>query len=208
VSDTKKQEWDVEHMTDEHKKLFYLISKYAHPAKTMDDDEVWLKELPLRIFSYDGITEGVFEAYDYAPLSIEIIGGRRFLNISQEMEDDIADLREMNLIDCLKLSSVTYMIVNAYRTKRGVIVDIPEKFKKQIDTICECPKCKCLLETRLNENPNDSEEVFELFCPKPDCDYSRYSGITAIEDVSYKTEAYIPNIKTYDLLRHSKEEFF
>ncbi len=195
-------------MTDEHKKLYYLLSKYSKPAHSKEEEEVWMKELPLRVLGYEGITKQIFKGYDYAPMSVEVAGGigRRFLNISQEMEDDIADLRELGLLDCLKLSTTTYHVVNAYRIRENEKVQIPEGFKKEIDSLCNCQKCGQLLETRINPNPEDEEELIEIFCRNPACGVARYSGITAIEDVSYVTEAYIPSIPIYDLLKDKKVE--
>ena len=42
-----------------------------------------MRELALRVFIYEGILKRVFD-YDYSPISVEILGGRRYLNISQE----------------------------------------------------------------------------------------------------------------------------
>ncbi len=200
--------WTIDTMTDEHKKLYYLLSKYSKPAHSKEEQEIWMKELPLRVLGFEAITKQIFKGYDYAPMSVEVAGGigRRFLNISQEMEDDIADLRELGLLDCLKLSTTTYHVVNAYRIRENEKVKIPEEFKKAIDAMCDCPKCGQLLETRINPNPEDDEELIEIFCRNPECGVARYSGITAIEDVSYVTEAYIPNIPLYDLLKSKKVE--
>ncbi len=200
--------WTIETITDEHKKLYYLLSKYSKTAHTKDEQEVWMKELPLRVFGYEGIIKQIFKRYDYAPMSVEVAGGigRRFLNISQEMEDDIADLRELGLLYCLKLSTTTYHVVNAYRIQENEKVKISEDFKKEIDGLCNCPKCGQLLETRINPNPKDEEELIEIFCRNLACGVARYSGITAIEDVSYKTEPYIPNIPMYDILKSKKSE--
>ncbi len=198
----------IETITDDHKKLYYLLSKYSKPAHSKGEQEVWMKELPLRVLGYEGITKQIFKRYDYAPMSVEVAGGigRRFLNISQEMEDDIADLRELGLLDCLKLSTTTYHVVNAYRIRENEKMQIPEEFKKEVDNLCNCPKCGQLLETRINPNPKDEEELIEIFCRNPACGVAWYSGITAIEDVSYVTEAYIPNIPNYDLLKSKKGE--
>ncbi len=197
-------------MTDEHKKLYYLLSKYSKAAHSKEEQEVWMKELPLRVLGFEGITQQIFKGYDYAPMSVEIAGGigRRFLNISQEMEDDIADLRELGLLDCLKLSTTTYHVVNAYRIRENEKVQIPEEFKKEIDKLCNCPKCGQLLETRINPNTEDEEELIEVFCRNLACGVARYSNITASEDVSYVTEAYVPNIPNYDLLKFNKGEEF
>nr|MDO8110345.1 hypothetical protein [Candidatus Sigynarchaeota archaeon] len=198
--------WNLESATKEHRKLYYLISKYSATSKGGTQDEVWMKELPLRVFIYEGIVAKIFEGYDYAPMSVELPGGRRYLNISQEGEDDIADLREMRLIDCLKLSTETYLTVNAYRIRdeKAQLV-IPDDFKAQIDKLCICPKCGGLLETDIRQDPDDEDNIIVIFCRKESCDYQIYSGITKIEDVSYMTSPYIPNLPNMDTFQDDEE---
>ena len=200
--------WKIEEATDEHFKLLYLISKYSSPSNKTHIDEIWMKELPLRVFAFEAICEQIFEDYDYAPMSTEIPGGRRFLNISQEMEDDIADLREMGVLHCLKLSTVTYMLINAYMvTFEGLkmLKNIPPKFKKEIDSQILCLKCKQLLETKINPNSKENDDVIYIYCKNEACEHYKFSGITEIEDVSYKTTPYIPNIKNYHLLKFNEK---
>ena len=190
-----KKDWTLDTATDEHRKLYYLISRYSSTKAGGAQEEVWLKELPLRVFIFDGIVNNVFEEYDYSPMSVELPGGRRYLNISQEGEDDIADLRELGLIACLKLSTITYITVNAYRivSERTDLV-IPEEFKAQIDKLIKCPKCGGLLETDIVPDADDEDNLILIYCRKAGCEYKRYSGITKIEDVSYETSPYLPDI--------------
>jgi WD repeat-containing protein 35 len=133
-------------LTDDHLKLLYLISKYTRTAKRSFEKDKWIKEFTLRALIYEGIVNNVFN-YDYSPMSIEMIGGRRILNISQDAEDDIADLREMKMLDCLRLSSTNYRLTNLYKiSQEGMKVEIPTQFKEQIDSLCKCRKCGSLLE--------------------------------------------------------------
>jgi len=196
-----KKGWTRENATDEHRKLYYLISRYSSTTSPGKQGEVWLKELPLRVFMFEGIVNKVFEGYDYSPLSVELPGGRRYLNISQEGEDDIADLRELGLIACLKLSTTTYITVNAYRiiSEKADLV-VPEDFKAQVDKLITCPKCGGLLETDIVPDPDDEDNLILIFCKKGGCDYKRYSGITRIEDVSYETSPYLPDMPFFNNL--------
>ncbi len=197
MHDSKKG-WTLATATDEHRKLYYLISRYSSTTKGGTEDEVWLKELPLRVFIFDGIVNKVFEGYDYSPLSVELPGGRRYLNISQEGEDDIADLRELGLITCLKLSTVTYITVNAYRiTSEKTDLVIPDDFKAQVNKLVTCPQCGGLLETDIVPDPDDEDNLILIYCKKEGCEYKRYSGITKIEDVSYVTSPYLPDIPLF-----------
>ncbi|MEX2683235.1 MAG: hypothetical protein Q6373_016795 [Candidatus Sigynarchaeota archaeon] len=196
-----KKGWTLENATEEHRKLYYLISRYSSTNSTGTQGEVWLKELPLRVFMFEGILNHVFGGYDYSPMSVELPGGRRYLNISQEGEDDIADLRELGLIACLKLSTTTYITVNAYRiTSEKSNLIIPEEFKAQVDKLITCPKCGDLLETDIVQDPDDEDNLILIFCKKAGCAYKRYSGITRIEDVSYETSPYLPDIPFFNNL--------
>lgn len=94
----------VQHkITSEHTKLLYLISRYTSSDPTITNSKAkWIRKIPLLVLIYEGIIQDVF-TYDYAPFS-EVVGTRRlYLNISQEGRDDIDDLREMDLINALKV---------------------------------------------------------------------------------------------------------
>ena len=52
-------------MTNVHCKLLVLISKYGQ-MPVADEPETWIRELPLLVLVYEGITAGVFEM-DYSP---------------------------------------------------------------------------------------------------------------------------------------------
>lgn len=57
-------------MTPNHSKILILISKYA-TVGTAERKESWIRELPLTVMIYEGITEGVIDC-DYAPKSMII----------------------------------------------------------------------------------------------------------------------------------------
>ena len=97
---------DVEEdWTYEHGKLLYLISKYARAAETAEDQESWIRKIPLLVLIYEGIAAGVIE-FDYAPqitmISQECKSRRVWLNITQEGKAAVDDLRERGLINGLK----------------------------------------------------------------------------------------------------------
>ena len=62
-------------MTNVHCKLLVLISKYGQ-MPVADEPETWIRELPLLVLVYEGITAGVFEM-DYSPQCIDKGHARR-----------------------------------------------------------------------------------------------------------------------------------
>ena len=83
-------------MTNVHCQLLVLISKYGQ-MPVADEPETWIRELPLLVLVYEGITAGVFEM-DYSPqcMTMSHTGVTRsmFLNIPQEAKSAIDELRE------------------------------------------------------------------------------------------------------------------
>ena len=75
-------------MTNVHCQLLVLISKYGQ-IPVADEPETWIRELPLLVLVYEGITAGVFEAID--------------------------ELREQELISALKISSEDFQSVTAFQ---------------------------------------------------------------------------------------------
>ena len=57
-------------MTPNHSKILILISKYA-TASTGEKKESWIRELPLTVMIYEGITADIIDC-DYAPKSMII----------------------------------------------------------------------------------------------------------------------------------------
>ena len=104
-------------MTNVHCKLLVLISKYGQ-MPVADEPETWIRELPLLVLVYEGITAGVFEM-DYSPqcMTMSHTGVTRsmFLNISQEAKSGIDELREQKLISALKISSEDFQSVTAFQ---------------------------------------------------------------------------------------------
>ena len=104
-------------MTNVHCKLLVLISKYGQ-MPVADEPETWIRELPLLVLVYEGITAGVFEM-DYSPQCMTMshtgVTRRMFLNISQGAKSAIDELREQKLISALKISSEDLQSVTAFQ---------------------------------------------------------------------------------------------
>ena len=90
-------------MTNVHCKLLVLISKYGQ-MPVADEPETWIRELPLLVLVYEGITAGVFEM-DYSPqcMTMSHTGVTRsmFLN-SRSSSLSSSSPRSLSL--CLSLS--------------------------------------------------------------------------------------------------------
>ena len=92
-----------------HAKLLYMISKYAVTAQSKDEDESWIRNVPLLVLVYEGIVKGVLD-FDYAPystlISHEGVSRRSFMNVTQEGKSAVDDLREQNeeLMERLRLT--------------------------------------------------------------------------------------------------------
>ncbi|MCK5686855.1 hypothetical protein KAJ27_22140 [bacterium] len=174
-------------LTAEHKKLLYLLSKYSSPALRQEDNEKWIRSLPLQVFMHEGIIKGLFD-WDYAPASVDYLGGREFLNVSQEGLDDINDLREFGYANGMKISTNKHNYLSAFQiSKKGKnhLEEISEEEQDSIDKLIICDHCKNLL------NVSIREDGCFIVC---ECtDYNEIlSSITDIEDVSYISSPYIP----------------
>ena len=69
------------------KGILFLISEYAVCAETAEDDETWMRQIPLYVLIYEGVLAGCFD-FDFAPASYLLSTGneskRLWMNISQE----------------------------------------------------------------------------------------------------------------------------
>ena len=172
-------------LTREQECLLYLISLYSKPALNMSEEEVWIKDLALKALIYQGTIKQIFD-YDYAPSVVMFDGIKRLVNISQEGEDDINDLRELNLISRLKLSTSKYNIIDAYRiTKLGldVLKNVKKENRKAVDKLVKCSKCGKQGEVLV-------EETSVKFQCK-NCGETKNISLLGIEDVPYVCKGYI-----------------
>ena len=130
-------------MTEDQERLLILISKFSKPARTREEEETWIKKISLMALIHRGIMKKVFKTYDFAPMLVEYLGGKRFANMSKEGEDDVADLREMGYVERLKLATSHHVYVSAYRiTPVGMkkAKSLQKKHKKAIEKLI---RCKC-----------------------------------------------------------------
>jgi len=168
-----------EEITTEHKRLLYLISEYTDYGKLL------IKALPLKGIIFKGIIDQVFD-YDYAPLSIVYINNtRRIMNVSQEGEDDLTDLREMDFLDKIRLATKEHSFIYAYKvTKKGkkFLESISDEDKKITDKLIKC-ECGNKFEILVLDN-----SIF-LNCGKDHITLD--TGIMEIEDVAYQSKSHV-----------------
>lgn len=166
-----------EPITEQMKRLCYMIAEF-----TKQDGKYGVlafKALPLKALIFKGIIDGVFD-YDYAPQSIMYMDNRRFLNISREGEDDLDDLRDINLLNKIRLATKRHVFIYAYNlTKEGInfLNNIPNEDKKIVNELifCKCGRLYNLIVT--------VDGIF-LICTY--CNVKIDTEVTDIEDVSYK----------------------
>jgi len=129
-------------LTTEQKELLYLISQLTD---SLNCAITWVKETPLQALMFYAIRKGLFSDYDYAPISTSFLGqGRKFVNISKEGEDDLGDLRELNLLETIRLSSSKHDYITGYRPTReskSVLLNMDNEIKNRVDNLFICPEC-------------------------------------------------------------------
>jgi hypothetical protein len=176
---------DEANLTVEQQELLYLISKLTD---SLNCPISWVKETPLRALIFHAIRKGIFNEYDYAPISSSFLGkGRKFVNISKEGEDDLGDLRELGLLETIRLSSAQHDYITGYRpTKESskFLANLNDVARENIDSLFNCPKCTSTF--NLDINVKDSE--FNMLCQ--DCKYKENIPFEVPEDVSYETKPY------------------
>ncbi|HMF33791.1 MAG TPA: hypothetical protein VKK79_20365 [Candidatus Lokiarchaeia archaeon] len=145
-------------------------------------------------------------------MSIEMLGGRRYLNISQEGEDDLVDLRDNHMIECLKVTSTNYLPLSSFRINRkgldAIAKSLTPDIKKMVDSVITCPSCASLLEVHVHLLFTEEEKkAIDIQVHCRNCDYAYSSSIADIESVSYTSAAYIPKIPlTNPALGEDQEE--
>jgi hypothetical protein len=167
-------------LTNDQKRLLIIISKFSKPAKTRDEEETWLKKIPLMALINRGIHMKLFKSYDFAPMLVDYMGSTRYANISKEGEDDVADLREMELVERLKLATSHHVYVSAYRiTPKGMkhVASLDQKYHTSVDSILKCGKCGG--ESKIEAK----DDAPYLICKK--CKKKDKVDIFNIQEVSY-----------------------
>jgi hypothetical protein len=173
-------------VTDDMLRLLLVIKEYTQSDKDSRLD--WVKALPMMAVIYQGIIDGVFRDYDYAPWSVSMLDGtRQWLNVSREGKDDLEDLLDLRYISMLRLSTSQYGYLSAYRlTKLGEETAEeanPELLKDAQKIVrCECGGIKHIV-------LEDRKFYFE--CTK--CQKRTIIQIDHIEDLAYSSRVYLPD---------------
>lgn len=136
LADGDEAEFSIGH---DHLRLMCAIYKFARPAKSATDQEGWIREIPFTVVAYESIVSGVVDL-DYAPCSLLVShegrSRRLWVNVSQEAKSAIDDLREMKLINGLKLSTEDFQPVTAFQVShRGCHLienDLPEGIMESV----------------------------------------------------------------------------
>ncbi len=135
---------DITEMTADSKRLLILIDRFSEPAHTRQERETWIKKIPLAALINRGVKKGTFVDYDTAPMLVDYKGSTRFANVSKEGEDDVIDLREMGLVERLKLATSHHIYVSAYRITpagKDLIKDIEREHVEAVDKLLSCKSC-------------------------------------------------------------------
>ncbi|MHA1252849.1 MAG: hypothetical protein ACTSRP_22875, partial [Candidatus Helarchaeota archaeon] len=93
---------DNNNLTEPMKRLLYIIAEYT--KLNNEYGKLVIKDLPLKALIYYGIISNVLN-YDYAPMSVMYMDNRRYLNVSQEGEDDLNDLRDLKLLNKIRIAT-------------------------------------------------------------------------------------------------------
>lgn len=201
--DSKKKPWSSNHL-----RLLYLLSKFAMFPNFMDDEESWLRNLPLLVLVYEAIVVGILD-YDYSPVCTNIVKNgqsrRIWMNISQDAKAAIDDLREYNLVKALKTCSEDFQPSTAFQVTPqaiNVLDALPQAEKKRIDAFLS----NNMMPPHALHSANSGMILFDsnLVTITFDVDDGKFrlarndgsvfvSRVTDVEEVSYVSSPYLPN---------------
>ncbi|KAL4176198.1 hypothetical protein KRP22_001152 [Phytophthora ramorum] len=129
-----------------HLRLLYLLSRFATHPKSTDEEEQWLRSLPLQVMVFEAIVHGLL-AFDYSPVCTSIVkdgqSRRLWLNMSHDARAAIDDLREHELVKALKTCSEDFQPSTAYQvTEQGlkVLATLPARDKQRLDEFLTSPR--------------------------------------------------------------------
>lgn len=138
-------------LTSDQRKLLYLISLFL-PDKR-GENVSWLKIQTLRSLIYYLTVRHILEGVDYAP-TLSFWGNMiRYVNISQEAERDISTLVEEGYLSRLRLATVQYRFLFAYRlTRKGatLVGKMNGSEKEEVRGAFSCPNCGELMQVEFN----------------------------------------------------------
>lgn len=167
---TVLEKWPTDHVM-----VLYMLSRYAVCARTKEEKESWIRQIPLLVLMYEGIAAGALN-FDYAPAAMVIAQEGRpkriWMNTTQDGKSAIDDLREANLINGLKLSTKDYHSVTAFQVSfRGLqlLSQVSKELIAKVDLSIFAPKPyrRELLKIRYIpiRDPPDVETVLETKVP-------------------------------------------
>jgi len=174
-------------VSQDHLRLLFLVSLYSKPAENDEEKEIWIRSHAVMVLVFEGIVTGVLN-YDYSSCAVAIGSERVWMNLSQEGKDDLDDLREMKMINTIKLSTAD----------QGSVQGFQISFKGQK-----------LLKRKLTQSSQDAVNSFcftadgqplhvgmqdqKFFFYTSDKEYKVVSKVTDTEDVSYVSSPYLPD---------------
>ena len=185
-------------LTNDQRRLLCLIGFHTKNAQNVSIQEKasatrrWLDRNDLDVLIYEGIVANVF-GYDYAPFSTQIGNRRVWLNISHDGHSDIAFLREEQLICALRMTDNAFEPGIGYRiTEKGeeLLQHVSRKEMLVVDRFAFAGGTQDLRKAVW--------DGFEYWLVAATLGVKQKSSITAIEDVSYVSSAFIPQCLRYN----------
>ena len=129
-------------------RLLYIVNRFTQ-ALGVNGKGRWLKDLPLSILVYHGISTGIFSDYDWAPSLVEFHGVKMYGKVSQEAYTDLKKLQTDRFVEKLHLSTCLYDSIRAYRATPkavGALESLPEECRVALTTLLDCSHCGSLQE--------------------------------------------------------------
>lgn len=203
LTTARDPEWSANHL-----RLLYLLSRFAMFPNSTDEEEKWLRNLPLFVMVYEAIVQGIID-FDYSPVCTNMFKNgqsrRIWMNISQDARAAIDDLREHDLVKALKTCSEDFQPSTAYQVT-PLAVKLLERFpvqeKKRIDLflanttnnkreLVSARSGLVLFDNALLSITFDVEDGKFRFLRSDGSVY--VSKVTDIEEVSYVSSPYLPS---------------
>ncbi|GMF17491.1 unnamed protein product [Phytophthora lilii] len=207
--------------TPSHVRLLYLLSRFATYPSSTDEEEKWLRSLPLQVMVFEAIVHGLL-AFDYSPVCTSIVkdgqSRRLWLNMSHDARAAIDDLREHEHVKALKTCSEDFQPSTAYQvTEQGMklLQTLPPRDKQRLDEFLTTPGSVNMTMAVPADSPralntgatNPSglvlvENALLKITYDPDKGHFRIrrsdgsvyvSRVTDIEEVSYVSSPYLPS---------------
>ncbi len=179
-------------LTGEQTKLMYLIRLYTMAGH--GQEAPWIAYTALQALMIEGIDNGVFPEWDYAPSSVQLPFGRRFLNISREGEDDLNDLASEGLVEELRMTTAKHQFTTNYRVSEEgaeLLEDVSKEIEKDIQSFTSCLQCGHHPLDVTTPIESEIDEGCDFVCPK--CHQVRVMAITRIRNVNYRSDPFYPS---------------